>query len=116
MKRVTKMFFAVGVFVTASFAANAQVKIPADVEALLQKNTCLACHKPDARLVGPGYKEVMAKKKYKPEQIVELIYTPKPANWPGYPPMAALPNVPKDEALKIAQWIVSLAPAKKGKK
>jgi cytochrome c len=50
----------------------------------------------------------MAKKKYKPEQIVELIYNPQPSNWPGYPPMAALPNVPKDEALKIAKWIVSL--------
>ncbi|HAO51817.1 MAG TPA: cytochrome C, partial [Runella sp.] len=54
-----------------------------------------------------GYKEVMAKKKYKPEQIVELIANPKPANWPGYPPMAPL-NVPKDEAMKIAKWIVSL--------
>lgn len=107
MKRFTKMLVAAGAFLVASTAANAQVKIPADIEALLTKNTCLACHKPDQRLVGPGYKEVMAKKKYKPEQIVELIANPKPANWPGYPPMAPL-NVPKDEAMKIAKWIVSL--------
>lgn len=107
MKRFTKMVVAAGAFLAVSTAANAQVKIPADIEALLTKNTCLACHKPDQRLVGPGYKEVMAKKKYKPEQIVELIANPKPANWPGYPPMAPL-NVPKDEAMKIAKWIVSL--------
>jgi cytochrome c len=113
MKRFTKMLFAAAAFCAASTVANAQVKIPADIEALLTKNTCLACHKADQKLVGPGYKEVMAKKKYKPEEIVELIYNPKPANWPGYPPMAALPSVPKDEALKIAKWIVSLAPKKK---
>ena len=113
MKRFTKMLFAAAAFCAASTVANAQVKIPADIEALLTKNTCLACHKADQKLVGPGYKEVMAKKIYKPEEIVELIYNPKPANWPGYPPMAALPSVPKDDALKIAKWIVSLAPKKK---
>ena len=71
-------------------AAKAQTKIPPDIQKLLTKNTCLACHNPDNKLVGPAYKEVMKKKKYTPEQIVELIYKPKPANWPGYPPMAAM--------------------------
>lgn len=113
MKRVNKMLLAVGIICVGSTVASAQVKIPADIEALLTKNTCFACHRADQKLVGPGYKEVMAKKKYKPEQIVELIYAPKPANWPGYPPMAALPSVPKDDALKIAKWIVTLAPKKK---
>lgn len=87
---------------------KAQTPIPDDIKALLQKNTCLACHKVDAKLVGPGYIEVMKKKKYKPDQIVKLIYNPKPSNWPGYIPMAALPSVPKDEALKIATWIANL--------
>jgi cytochrome c len=86
---------------------QAQTKIPADVEKLLQKNTCLACHNVDKKVVGPAYKEV-AKRGYTPERIVELIYKPNPANWPGYPPMAAQPNVPKTEALKIARWIASL--------
>ena len=87
--------------------ANAQPKIPADVEKLLQKNTCLACHNADKKVVGPAYKEV-AKRNYTKDQIVELIYKQKPCNWPGYPPMAALPNVPRSEALKIATWITSL--------
>lgn len=115
MKNLLKMFLSAGIFCAIASTANAQtVKVPADIEALLTKNTCLACHKVDAKLIGPAYIEVAKKKKYKPEQIVELIYNPKPSNWPGYPPMAALPNVPKDEAMKIAKWIASLgAPAKK---
>lgn len=88
--------------------ASAQTKIPPNVQKVLQKNTCLACHNPDTKLVGPAYKEVMKKKNYKPEQIVALIYKPKPSNWPGYPAMAALPQVPKDEAMLIANWIVTL--------
>jgi cytochrome c len=103
-----KTLFTIAVVLGMASVSKAQTKIPPDVEKLLQKNTCLACHKVDTKLVGPAYQEVMKKKKYKPEQIVELIYKPKPENWPGYTPMAALPNVPKDEALKIAKWITTL--------
>jgi cytochrome c len=114
MKKITKVVLAVSAFFAATTISNAQaVKVPADIEALLTKNTCLACHRADTKLIGPSYLEISKKKKYKPEQIVELIYNPKPSNWPGYVPMAALPNVPKDEALKIAKWISSLATAKK---
>jgi len=46
---------------------------------------------------------------YSDEKIVELIYSPEPKNWPEYAtPMAPMPQVPKDEALKIAAWINSL--------
>jgi cytochrome c len=53
--------------------------------------------------------------KYTSARIVELIAAPKPEHWPGYPPMAAL-KVPAEDATKIADWIVSLAPKKKAKK
>ncbi|WP_343854436.1 c-type cytochrome [Algoriphagus jejuensis] len=80
----------------------------AEIKTLLAKNTCSACHMTDKRVVGPPFTEV-AKRNYTPEQIVELIYQPKPENWPGYAtPMAAMPQVPKEEALKIAKWINSL--------
>jgi cytochrome c len=84
------------------------VKIPDDVQKLLQQYACLACHKADAKLIGPGYIDV-SKKKYTDKQIVELIYTPKPSNWPGFPPMAPMKHVPEKDALKIAAWINSLA-------
>jgi cytochrome c len=103
-----KILLTVTVMLGITAMTKAQTKIPPDIEKLLQKNTCLACHKVDTRLVGPAYKEIMKVKKYKPEQIVALIYKPKPSNWQGYPPMAALTNVPKDEALKIAKWISTL--------
>jgi len=106
MKKLFGMLVA-GSLAAASFSANAQTEIPEDINKLLTKNTCLACHKVDQRLVGPAYKDV-AKKGYTNEQIVELIYNPKPEHWPGYPPMAAMKQVPKDEALKIAGWINSL--------
>jgi mono/diheme cytochrome c family protein len=84
----------------------------ADVQSLLQKNTCLTCHNPNTKVIGPSYKEI-AKRKYSVAQIVQLIQKPNPEHWPGYatrmPPMA---HVPKTELTKIAQWIKSLEKAK----
>ena len=78
------------------------------IKPLLQKHTCLACHAADKKVVGPAYREV-AKRKYSNEKIVELIYNPKPQNWPDFAtPMAPMPQVPKADALKIASWINSL--------
>ncbi len=80
----------------------------AEIQPLLASNTCLACHQVDKRQVGPSYVDV-AKRKYSNEKIVELIYNPQPQNWPEYAtPMPPMPQVPKDEALKIAAWINSL--------
>ena len=80
----------------------------AEIEPLLVKNTCTACHQVSKRQVGPAFADI-AKRKYSIERIVQLIYTPEPKNWPEHEtPMAAMPQVPKDDALKIAGWINSL--------
>jgi cytochrome c551/c552 len=79
-----------------------------EVKGLLVKNTCTACHTIDKKQVGPAFTDI-AKRKYSNEQIVKLIYNPQPQNWPEYPtPMAPMPQVPREEALKIAAWINSL--------
>jgi len=91
----------------SSAYAQTGTQPPKEINDLLSKYTCLACHKTDTKLVGPAYVDV-AKKKYTNEKIVELIYKPQPANWPGYPPMAPMTQVPKADALKIAAWINSL--------
>ena len=79
-----------------------------EVEPLLRNNTCVACHQANKRVVGPSYRAI-AGRNYSNERIVELIYNPEPKNWPEYAtPMAPMPNVPRDEALKIAAWINSL--------
>ncbi len=78
------------------------------VKPLLDKNTCSACHQMSKRVVGPAFSDI-AKRRYTDKKIVELIYNPQPENWPDYStPMAPMPQVPKDEAMKIAAWINSL--------
>lgn len=110
MKKSFGFLIAAASLALASFNANAQAPtadIPADMNALMSKYTCIACHRPNQRLVGPAYVDV-AKKKYSNEEIVNLIYNPVPSHWPGYPPMAAMKQVPKEDALKLAAWINSL--------
>ena len=94
---------------TAATAASSK-KAPtyAEIEPLLVKNTCTACHAVNKRQVGPAFADI-AKRKYSNERIVQLIYNPEPKNWPEHEtPMAPMPQVPKAEALKIASWINSL--------
>ncbi|TAE88113.1 MAG: hypothetical protein EAY81_03240 [Bacteroidetes bacterium] len=86
---------------------KALIEPPADIQELLNKHTCLTCHAAAEQVVGPSYVDV-AKRNYSAEEIVSLVYNPKPEHWPDYPPMIGLPKVPKEDALKIANWIISL--------
>ncbi|RMG60428.1 MAG: hypothetical protein D6722_20940, partial [Bacteroidetes bacterium] len=80
----------------------------AEVEPLLSKHTCTACHQTNNRQVGPAFRDI-AKRGYSPERIVELIHQPEPQNWPDYSvPMAPMPHVPRSDALQIARWINTL--------
>ena len=80
----------------------------AEIKPLLAKYTCNACHNADKRQVGPAFRDV-AKRKYSTDKIVQLIYNPQPQNWPGYSTeMPPMPQVPKEEAKKIAEWINGL--------
>ncbi len=91
-----------------AFAMNGQnFQPPMEVLKAMSDNTCLTCHKMTERSVGPSYAEI-SKKKYSKSQILKLIKTPKPSNWPDYAPMVGLPNLPKADAQKIAAWIESL--------
>lgn len=94
-----------------STASTTKTLTYTEVEPLLVKNTCTACHQTSKRQVGPAFADI-SKRKYSNERIVQLIYSPEPKNWPEHEtPMAPMPQVPKDEALKIAGWINSLRPA-----
>ncbi len=89
---------------------NAQtVKAPDDIQALLQKNNCVSCHKVDkATALAPSWQQV-ASKGYSAKQFAALVAKPVPANWPTFnPPMAPLPKVPKGELTKIANWVNTL--------
>lgn len=91
-------------------AAEENAKAPAfnDLKAMLTSYTCLSCHNPDRKLVGPAFRDI-AKRNYTADKIVQLIHNPQPENWPEYPtPMPPMPQVKKEDALKIAAYINSL--------
>lgn len=79
-----------------------------DGKALLAKFGCVACHAVDARVIGPGMKEVAAK--YAggdaAEQIARRIREGSAGVW-GQIPMPAQPAVSVRDAQAIARWITA---------
>ena len=78
---------------------------------LLTGKDCLACHKVDAKLVGPSYKDVAAKYKgdaEAPAKLVAKIKSGGSGNW-GTMPMVPHPTIPDEELKKIVAWILSLS-------
>ena len=79
-----------------------------EVRPLLVKYTCVACHNPDKKQVGPGFIDI-SRRNYTVDKIIQLITNPQPQNWPTYStPMPPMPQVPAADAKKIAIWINSL--------
>jgi cytochrome c len=74
---------------------------------LAKKHNCLACHKVDAKLVGPSYKDVAGK--YKAEDLATLMDKVKKGgsgNW-GAIPMPPNPNVSDDDLKALVTWILA---------
>lgn len=90
-----------------SSALSAQAEIPEEINTLLTKNICTTCHKLNEKLIGPSFLE-LAQKDQTVEEIAKLIKEPVPSNWPGYPPMVAMPYLDDKEVEEIAEWIVGL--------
>ena len=94
--------------VAASHTGTAKAPSFEEVKPLLQKYTCLSCHNPTQRQVGPPYTEI-AKRKYSIDKIIDLIHNPQPADWPDYAtPMPPIANITQTDIRKIAVWINSL--------
>lgn len=64
---------------------------------------CVACHNFDTKLVGPPHREVLAKYKDKPEEMVKFILNPVKVN-PDYPPMPA-PGLKPNEAEAVVKYM-----------
>ena len=92
------------VAVLATAPARAQ-----NVDDLLKKNACLACHAVDKKLVGPAYKEVAAK--YRGQKDAEKVLAEKVKKggvgvW-GQIPMPPNAAVPDAEINAMVKWILS---------
>jgi len=82
-------------------------------EALATKSGCMACHKVDAKLVGPAYNDVAAKYKDADQATIDrLIKQVKEGKstdlvW-GAIPMPPNPAVSEEDVKTVISWILSL--------
>lgn len=87
-------------------AASANVNDP---KALLNANSCTACHGMKSKVVGPGFNEIAAKTKGRADAEAYLIDKIKNGGSGVYGavPMPAQPQLKDAEAKAIAQWIAA---------
>lgn len=97
--------FALATIAAIALAGNAQAN-----EELAKKNNCTACHKVDAKLVGPAYKDVAAKYKGDKKAEAMLIEKVKKGSMGVWGPVPMPPNAAvKDEDVKtLVKWILAL--------
>lgn len=78
-------------------------------EALATKSGCTACHKVDAKLVGPAYKDVAAKYKGDKKAEAMLIDKVKKGGMGVWGPVPMPPNAGlKDEDVKtLVKWVLA---------
>jgi len=81
-----------------------------DGKALIEASDCRTCHKDDAKLIGPAYKDVAKKYPLNPKNIEFLankIMKGGQGNW-GEIPMAAHPNISMEDASAMVEYILSM--------
>lgn len=112
MKTMTKKLILVASTLLA--ASGAQAMDAAAAKALAAKNACLACHAVDKKLVGPSYKDVVAKHKGQADALAKVAARIKSggSGMYGPVPMPAQPNLKDDELKLLAAWILAGAPDK----
>lgn len=84
----------------------------AKVKDILTKNTCLACHAIDKKLVGPSYQDVAAK--YKDDAgaadvLAKHIKEGSSGVW-GPIPMPPNPNISDADIQTVVEWLIAGAP------
>jgi cytochrome c len=90
-------------------AAAAPVAGAGDAKALLNANSCTACHGMKNKVVGPGFNEIAAKYKGRADAEAYLVQKIKNGGSGVYGsiPMPAQPQLKDAEAKAIAQWIAA---------
>jgi len=96
----------IAMMAAAGFAMAGQVQ--ADEAQLAKDKGCMNCHKIDAKLVGPAYKDVAAKykgDKAAPAKLAAKVKAGGKGVW-GEIPMPPN-NVTEDEAKKLVAWVLT---------
>jgi cytochrome c len=79
-------------------------------QALSETHFCSGCHQVDAKVVGPGWKEIAAKYKTEKDAIAKLTEKVKKGSegvW-GKIPMPANAAIKDEETRQILVWVMSL--------
>jgi cytochrome c len=79
-------------------------------EELATKSGCLACHKIDAKVLGPSFKDVAAKYKGDKKAEAMLIDKVKKGGMGTWGPIAMPPNghVKDDDIKALVKWVLAL--------
>jgi cytochrome c len=85
---------------------------PGDARALLNANSCTACHGFKNRIVGPGFNEIAAQNKGRPQAEAYLVDKIRLGGVGVYGPVPMPPqtDLKENDALTIARWIAAGAP------
>jgi len=80
---------------------------------LAMQSGCLGCHKADAKLVGPAFKDIAAKYAGDPAEIDRLTAKVKAGSTPGEPlvwgTVAMPPNQASPDKIKqVIEWIMAM--------
>jgi cytochrome c551/c552 len=80
-----------------------------DLLNLATKHTCITCHNPDLKLIGPAYRDVAAKYRDDPQAVAKVIAqmrTGGSGKWGAVPMLPFEGKVPPDEMQRLAAWIL----------
>ena len=80
-----------------------------DLLALATKDTCITCHNPDTKIVGPAYRDVAASYRNDPDAAAKIITQMQnggSGKWGAVPMPALKATVPADDMPKLAGWIL----------
>ena len=98
------------ILLLAATMTAAGTAVADELEDMMKKNGCNACHAEDKKVIGPSYKDVA--NKYRgdasaPAKLVEKVKKGGSGVW-GPVPMPPNPNVKDDDVKKMVQLILNL--------
>ena len=104
MKRIGTAVFAAATLVFASAAMADQL------EDMMKKNGCNACHSEDKKILGPAYRDVAAKYKGDASAVAKLTEKVKKGGSGVWGPVPMPPNaqVPDADIKKMVELILAL--------
>ena len=103
MKKITILLLAATITAAGTAVAD-------ELEDMMKKNGCNACHAEDKKVIGPSYKDVANKYRGDASAAAKLVEKVKKGGsgvW-GPVPMPPNPNVKDDDVKKMIQLIMNL--------